>query len=134
MKKQKPKFYVLHKDFNNGNVEPYEVLDAVFSEILTEKGSIRKKYFTIFNEKHNLIPVKTKEQCAKFVKNTLMYYFWGKCECEFVVIDWPYRDTIDQSRPVKVDMFEQLKPNLPLIVDLVWDYVEPKITKLYKNE
>lgn len=126
----RPKFYALRKDFSDGKVRPYDVLDVVFDDILTEKGAIRKKSFYIFDDDLKLIPVKTKEQFAKFIKNTLRYYFWGKCECEFIAIDWPYRDTIDNSRPVKIDIFEQLEPNLSIITDLAWEYIEPKVNKL----
>ena len=59
-----------------------------------------------------------------------MNRFWGNATWEFVAIDWPYRETIEESRPVKIDVYEQLKPNLPLIVDLVWDYIEPKLKML----
>ena len=70
----------------------------------------------------------------KFIKQELRYHFWGKCEWEFVAIDWPHRDTIDESRPVKIDVFEQLKPNISVITDLVWNYIEPKLQKLIKKE
>lgn len=126
----RPKFYALRKDFSDGKVRPYDVLDVVFDDILTERGTIRKKSFYIFDDDLKLIPVKTKEQFAKFIKNTLRYYFWGKCECEFIAIDWPYRDTIDNSRPVKIDIYEQLEPNLSIITDLAWEYIEPKVNKL----
>ena len=49
-------------------------------------------------------------------------------------LDWPYGDTINESRPVKIDVFDQLEPNIPVIADLVWNYIEPKIIKLIKKE
>lgn len=130
----RPKFYALQKDFNDGKIKPYDVLTAVFYEILTEKDTIKKKSFCISGENWKPIPVRTKEQCFKFVKDILMYHFWGNATWEYVAIDWPYRDTIKESRPVKIDVYEQLEPNLPLIVDLVWDYIEPKIKKLKEKE
>ena len=46
-----------------------------------------------------------------------------------IIIDWPHRNTIKDSRPLKVDVYDQLKPNMELIVDLVGNYIEPKIKK-----
>lgn len=129
MKRIKPKFYALYKNFNTGNVEHFDVLEGLFHTILTEKGSISKKNFFIFDKSYKRIPVSTKEQLEGFVKSYFMYHYWSKCEWEFIVIDWPYRDTIDLSRPHKIDVYEQIKPNLSVIVDLVWNYIEPKIKK-----
>ena len=128
-KKQRPEFYALYKDFNDGEMKPYEVLSVVFNTILTKKDTIKKKSFYIFTDAWHQVPVRTKEQCAKFVRDILMYHFWSNATWEYVAIDWPYRATIDASRPVKIDVFDQLEPNLPLITDLVWNYVEPKISK-----
>jgi hypothetical protein len=130
MKQIKPKFYAIYKDFNTGKIEQIDVLDGLFREILTSKNTISKKHFYIYDKKsYKQIPVTTKEQLCEFIKSYLMYHFWSKCEWEFIVIDWPNRDTIEQSRPQKIDVYEQVKPNIPVITDLVWDYVEPKINK-----
>ena len=135
MKKiKKPQFFAIYKDFNDGKVKPYDVLNIVFNSILTSSGKITKKDFCIFDKNFKRIDVHTKEQCEKFIEQTLRYYFWAKCEWEIIAIDWPYRDTINESRPIKVDVFDQLKPNIPVITDLVWNYIEPKLQKLYKNE
>ena len=125
----RPQFFVMYKDFNDGRLKPYNVLDVVFDEILTSKNTISKKNFYVFDKNWNKVPVRTKEQLKKFINDTFRYYFWAKCEWEFIAIDWPYRETIDASRPIKIDVFDQLEPNLPLITDLVWNYVEPKISK-----
>lgn len=135
MKKERPKFYAMHKDFNDGEMKPYNVLSAVFEDILTPKDRLVSKYFYIIDRNnYKKVKIQTKEQCAEFVKDKLMYHFWGNATWEFVAIDWPYRNTIEESRPVKIDVYEQLEPNLSLIVDLVWDYLEPKVMKLKKKE
>ena len=46
-----------------------------------------------------------------------------------IAIDWPYNDTIQKSRPIKIDVYAQLEPNIDIIVDLIWNYIEPKIKK-----
>ena len=135
MKKERPKFYAMHKDFNDGEMKPYNVLSAVFEDILTPKDRLVSKYFYIIDRNnYKKVKIQTKEQCAEFVKDKLMYHFWGNATWEFVAIDWPYRNTIEESRPVKIDVYEQLEPNLPIIVDLVWNYLEPKVMKIKKKE
>ena len=131
MKKQeRPKFYAMHKDFNDGEMKPYNVLSAVFEDILTPNDRLVAKYFYIVDRNYKKVKIRTKEQCAEYVKDKLMYHFWGNATWEFIAVDWPYRNTVDESRPVKIDVYEQIEPNLSLIVDLVWNYLEPKVAKL----
>ena len=120
----------MHKDFNDGKMKPYNGLSAVFEDILTPKDRLVSKYFYIVDRNYKKVKIRTKEQCAEYVKDKLMYHFWGNATWEFIAVDWPYRNTVDESRPVKIDVYEQLEPNLPIIVDLVWNYLEPKVAKL----
>ena len=131
---KRPQFFAMHKDFNDGKIKPYDVLNTVFDDILTEKDKINKKEFILWDKNYKKIPIRTKEQLAEFVKYKLMNHFWGNATWEFVAIDWPYRDTIKDSRPVKIDVWDQIEPNISLITDIVWDYIEPKLSKLIENE
>ena len=133
-KKERPQFFALYKDFNNGKIKKYDVLNVIFNTIFTERGTFNTRAFHYLDEKWNILPVRTKEQLEEFIKLELRYHFWGKCEWEFIAIDWPNRDTIDESRPVKIDVYEQLEPNISVITDLVWNYIEPKLQKLIKKE
>ena len=133
-KKERPQFFAIYKDFNSGKIEKYDVLNVIFNTIFTEKGTFNTRSFHYFDKKCNVLPVRTKEQLEEFIKLELRYHFWGKCEWEFIAIDWPNRDTIDESRPVKIDVYEQLEPNISVITDLVWNYIEPKLQKLIKKE
>lgn len=133
-KKERPQFFAIYKDFNSGKIEKYDVLNVIFNTIFTERGTFNTRSFHCFDEKCNVLPVRTKEQLEEFIKLELRYHFWGKCEWEFIAIDWPNRDTIDESRPVKIDVYEQLEPNIPVITDLVWNYIKPKLQKLIKKE
>ena len=132
-KKERPQFFAIYKDFNSGKIEKYDVLNVIFNTIFTEKGTFNTRSFHYFDKKCNVLPVRTKEQLEEFIKLELRYHFWGKCEWEFIAIDWPNRDTIDESRPVKIDVYEQLEPNISVITDLVWNYIEPKLQKLIKK-
>jgi len=133
-KVKRPQFFALYKDFPNGEIKPYDVLGVIFDRIFTSKGTISTNNFYIFDDKWNRIPVRTKEQLQMFIDDWFKYHFWAKCEWEFVVIDWPYRDTIKDSHPVKIDVYSQLKPNIPFITDVVWNYIEPKLSKLIAKE
>ena len=133
-KVKRPQFFALYKDFNDGKMKPYEVLGVVLDGILTSKGTIKNKDFCVYDNKWNRIPVRTKKQLQEFITDKFRYHFWAKCEWEFVAIDWPHRDTIDESRPVKIDVYDQLEPNIPFITDVLWEYLVPKINKLILKE
>lgn len=137
MKKEKPKFYAMRRNFNSSKMETIEVLEGLFNEILTKNGKLNK-HFTIW-EDNKVIPVKTISDLKKYIKFHFMYHYWGKCEHEFIVINWPYRtevkverdgenaDLISINSPEKIDVFGQLKPNLDVITNLVWEYIKDKI-------
>ena len=134
MKTQKrPQFFAIYKNFNSKEFIAYDVLASLFDEILTPRDRINKKSFYIWEDAgktftFKAIPVTTREQCKDFIERHLMYHFWAKCEWEMICVDWPYReDSIEQNNPVKIDVWDQLKPNIEVITDLVWNYVEPKI-------
>ena len=134
MKTKRPQFFAMYKDFNDGKMKPTDVLYVVLDPILNSKGGIKNKEFHIYDKNWNRVPVRTKEQLKEFITDKFRYHFWAKCEWEFIAIDWPYRDTISDSKPVKIDVFDQLEPNIPVITDLVWNYIEPKLQKLIKKE
>ena len=130
MKQQKPKFYAFYKNFNNGTLKTVDVLSGFFNENLTEKGALSKKKFTVFDEKTSkYVPITSKEQLAEHLRGYFIYHYWSKCEWEYIIVDWPYKDRVEESRPHKIDVYEQISPNMELIVDLVWNYVELKIKK-----
>lgn len=133
-KKKRPQFFAMYKDFNDGKMKPTDVLHVVLDPILNSKGDIKNKEFYIYDKNWNRVPVRTKEQLKEFITDKFRYCFWAKSEWEFIAIDWPYGDTINESRPVKIDVFEQLEPNIPVITDIVWNYIEPKLQKLIKKE
>lgn len=121
-KSERPHFFVIYKDFN-GEMKSYDVLEVIFDYIFTTNGVINTKEFYIYNENWEKIPVQTKEQLHQFIEDKFRYHFWAKCEWEFVAIDWPYRNSIKESHPVKIDVYDQLEPNIPIITDIVWNYI-----------
>lgn len=130
MRMEKPKFYALYKDFNNGKLEKIDVLSILWDDIFTKSGKISKEKFRIWNNHSNYIPVERKDQLKEFIKSKLMSVYWSRCEYEIIGCDWPYKDDglIESARPVKFDVWDQIEPNLDVIVNLVWSYIAPKLT------
>lgn len=120
-------FYAMVKNFNNGEVEKYDIMPALYNEIYDDDGNISSN-FCVYDSKFNRLPVDSIEKLYEFVDNELRYHFWAKCEYEFIVIDWPYKtdceDVINNNRAVKIDVYEQLKPNMHNIVNLLWEEIK----------
>lgn len=130
MKKiERPKFFVLNKDFNTGKLENIDVLKNFFSVVLTTSGKINKKNFKYIDDNFKSCPVTNKEQLSELLTSYFRYHYWAKCEYEFLICDWPNRKKVDASRPIKIDVYNQIKINYQLVLDLVWNYIEPKINK-----
>lgn len=55
----------------------------------------------------------TFEECRKFIKNESQYQFWGRCEYEVILVDWPCQKT-----ELKTDVHEQIMMNLDVITEL----------------
>ena len=129
---ERPKFYALYKDFNNGKVEAYDVLSIIWDDIFTKSGKISKdrfRYFTSPEKGWNFEPVTTRDQFKRFLEGKFMNMFRARCEWEVIVCDWPYRDDglIESARPKKIDVWDQLEANLDVITNLVWDFIKDKI-------
>ena len=68
--------------------------------------------------------VMTPEERKELVRDPLSWCFmetWGKCEFEFIVCPWPYRDgeTVEECGN-KVDVFTMyVQPNAKLLMDMV---------------
>lgn len=94
-------FNVLWWNFNDDHPTPLDVL-PYFRRCY---DSCRKKDRPV-----------TKEQWMEFVRQNGMYMFWSKCEYEIIVSQWPPTD-----KSSKVDVWQQIEPNLDLIVKLLME-------------
>ncbi|MCD8208358.1 MAG: hypothetical protein LUD72_10510 [Bacteroidales bacterium] len=105
-KKQIP-FKVMTLEFNSDKVESYDIMPALVAEYEGRKPSRKPKTEAAFKE---------------FVRDTVLYYWWGKCQHEFLVYHWPTRedeegDKIDKSFQIAMNfdvVCEILKRNLGL--------------------
>lgn len=126
MKKRIP-FYVIYKETNTGKMEYYDVMGSLYGSIFNSNGSISKTKFHIWDDKtYERKEIKTKKDLKKFIDSHFMYCYRYKCEWEFIALDWP---TCKEDREVKVDVYHQLKPNIDLITDIVWEQIKDKILK-----
>lgn len=136
----KKKFNILLWEFNHKKIEEYDVL-PYFRREWDEKPY---NWDFDFNE----IPVKTWDDLKKWIKDRAHYQFWGRCEYEFLVGSWPFgsrkttegvkeffkkdpnldnhSDNIDfyniiTDEMVKVDVYDQIKINLDIITDILYE-------------
>lgn len=115
-------YYILIKDFNTGKIEPYNVMPSLYGSIFTSNGRVSKRWLDMYK-------VKDKESFRKFVDSHFRYCYWAKCEFEFIASDWP---PTKMERDVKIDGYQQLKPNIDFIVDALWKEFGEKICKCQK--
>lgn len=120
-------FYVMIKDFKSSKVSYYDIMPLLYKAIFNTKKSLSKSFYLIGS--NGKVEITNKDLFTKFIDIELKYHFWSKCQYEFIVIDWPYSETVESSNPVKVDIYQQLKPNIPIIVDLLWQDVSPLLKK-----
>lgn len=118
-------FNVLWWDFNKPEPTFYDVLPYFRREYESCKKKDR--------------PV-TKEQWKEFVERKGLYMFCSRCEYEMIVSPWPPRHenivlknfedntekTIKRSIEKKVDIWQQIEPNIDLIVRLLMEEFNTK--------
>lgn len=123
-------FNVLWWDYNNDHPTPYDVLPY-----------FRRCYESC---KKKDMPV-TKEQWTEFVRQKGMYRFWGDCNYEIIISQWPPKyknvkrknlengseEMIKELVSKKVDIWQQIEPNIDLIVNLLMEeYIKLDVDKL----
>lgn len=124
--KKRFSFYVMVKNFNTGKVESYDVMKSLYGSIFNQNGTLSKTNFFTYDKNYKKKPITTKSELKSFVDSHFRYCYWAKCEWEFIVRDWP---SFDEEKDVKVDVYQQLKPNLDLIVDMLWNQLKERIEK-----
>ena len=103
-------FNVILWDINRRDFVPYDIIPYFVREY---EYAVERK-----------TEPKTTEEFKEFVVRWGRYQFWARCEYEIVLTDWPILKT-----QKKIDVFEQIKMNLDLIVELVMDSVKDIINE-----
>lgn len=93
------KFNVMVWEINSNQLIAYDVLPYFRNQYANCKKKDRPS---------------TKEQWEAFVKRWGKYNFWARCEYEIIITSWPVQD-----KRVKVDVWQQIEPNIDLIVEIL---------------
>lgn len=109
-KKVNLEYYVLNEDFNTHKIEPYNILGGTW---ISEYVYKNKKKF------------KSHDELKELLRIEFMSKFWSRAEYEILIggLFVKYPDEFE-----KIDIWEQIKPNL----DLITSYIEDKMEIEYK--
>ena len=134
------KFNVLLRDFNKKKPTFYDVLPYFRREWEERPYNWDKDY--------KEVPVKTKEELKKWIKERSQYQFWSRCEYEFLIAKWPfggrqltedmekfiatnpdlkdYKTNIDMCNIITkdmdvIDVHEQIMMNIDIVTDILYD-------------
>ena len=99
------------EDFNKKQIDAYNIFNHYsFNEDVKKAYKRHKDDFHAFSQA---------------VKNSLMYYFWSKCEWEVILSDWPPSDNFSAA---KVSVYDQVMMNWDVFIQYVW-----KMAHMRKN-
>lgn len=65
--------------------------------------------------------LKTHEEFTAEVKSLLMYYYWGKCEWETLILPWV---SDGKGRPIKIDVYWQIINAWDAFSEYCWAHKE----------
>ena len=105
-------FNVINYDCNKQKFIAYDIIpylkNCYQKRIDFHHKRIDNKYDKYFD-----VPV-TFDEFRQFVKDESMYQFWGRCEYEIILVDWPC-----QKYSEKWDVYQQIMMNLDSIVEII---------------
>ena len=93
------KYNVILWDINRREFIPYDIFPYL------------KKVYQEAKEKKK--EPKTFEEFKEFIRKESMYMWWGRCEYEILISDWP-----SQSKTEKIDVHYQVMMNIDIITKL----------------
>lgn len=102
-------FNVINYNPNSKKFEKYDVIPYFVNEY---KEHI-KNHTKFPDSEYWKIPV-TFNEFREFVKKEALGQFWGRCEYEIILIDWPC-----QKVEEKWDIYDQIMMNLDVVTKLV---------------
>ena len=114
---EKIKFNVLEYDWHGRKATTYDVL-PYFRNTWNGKFNFDKK---------NVVDKKTLQE---WIESTSRYMFWARCQYEFLMAPWPYKEDTLIKDMYKIDVHEQIMNNIDVITNIL--YEEFKIEKKKK--
>lgn len=95
-------------NINQKSFEPYDVMPY----FMREWNAIKKTKIKYAEDRYRGKPANM-DELKEWLKGKSQYMFWSRCEYEIIVAGWPCTDV---NR--KIDIHDQIKMNLDLIVDI----------------
>ena len=95
------KWNVIYYNFNKKKIEEWNIFNHITYK--HEVESLREKCKEI-------------REFSRELERITMYYFWCKCEYEFIASAWPPREGTER----KIDIYTQLKMNWDNYVEYLW--------------
>ena len=71
-----------------------------------------------------------KKTLQEWIESTSRYMFWARCQYEFLMAPWPYKEDTLIKDMYKIDVHEQIMNNIDVITNIL--YEEFKIEKKKK--
>lgn len=99
-------FNVIWWDFNKKEPEAYDIMPYLLNEYEHKSRKYRPK-------------ITDRSAMIKFVRQYALYQWWGRCEYEIVIRNWPTQDL-----QVKWDIHKQIMMNLDIIVDILIENIK----------
>lgn len=118
MEKNHTPFNCIIFDINHREFEPYDVMPY----FLREWADIKKNAKPYSEDEYRGRP-QNMEELKKWLTRKSQYMFWSRCEYEIIVAGWPCTDVTR-----KVDIHDQIKMNLDLIVRIFAENIKFKET------
>lgn len=83
---------------NNGRFEPYNIMLTLVDD---------------YKEHKKRPKLTSRKECRKFVQDMSLYHWWGRCEYEMILMDFPVK-----RHERKIDIYEQVMMNIEVVTDL----------------
>lgn len=113
-------FNVLEYNWNTRKPSYYNVIPYFINSWNNKKFNFEKK------------KVKNKETLKEWIERASQYQYWARCEYEFLMCPWPYRDESLKEDLKKIDVHEQIMMNINVLTELL--YTEFKLGKKETTE
>ena len=112
--KKMQQFNVINYNFNAQKFESYDVIPYLVSAY-NDKVQL---YNECLEEDFWKVP-QTFDEFKEFVQKESLYQFWGRCEYEIILVDWPC-----QKHEEKWDVYQQIMMNLDLVTKTLMECLE----------
>ena len=112
-------------------MKSFNVLLFEFQKEVPTTYDIMPYLISAYNETSKLERPKVSsfQDCKSFILRRLQYRFWSRCEYEFVMIHWPYKENNPLEKAYKIDVFEQCKINIDVITLIFISNLKDKYSK-----